>query len=104
MLTIRSVTPRLATFSRPFARFGFVPVGGRSTAVQLRDGTVWVLASTPLDSSTRAKLQEMGEVRCADFFLLFHFVSCFVSFRFVSFCFVSFCFFRFFLFLKVGLM
>lgn len=63
MLTIRSVTPRLATFSRPFARFGFVPIGGRSTAVQLRDGTVWVLASTPLDSSTRAKLQEMGEVR-----------------------------------------
>jgi hypothetical protein len=87
MITIRSVTPRLATFSKPFARFGFVPIGGRSTAVQLRDGTVWVLASTPLDASTRAKLQEMGEVRCVLIFPLF----CFVLFCFVLFCFVLFC-------------
>lgn len=62
---------------RPFSRFNLVPVGGRSTAVVL-SGTgrgssinttpaakkaVWVLASTPLDGPTRAKLDELGEVK-----------------------------------------
>ena len=51
--------------SRPFARFGVWPVGGRSTAVKLRSGGVWVLASTPLDAETKAKLQELGPVKYA---------------------------------------
>jgi len=51
------------TFSRPFARFGFVPVGGRSTAIKLVNGDVWVLASTPLTTETKTKLDEMGEVK-----------------------------------------
>ena len=52
----------VATFSYPFSRFGIVPIGGRSTAVRLRDGTVWVLASTPLDEPTKAKIESMGNV------------------------------------------
>ena len=53
--------------SRPFARFGVWPVGGRSTAIKLRSGGVWVLASTPLDAETKAKLQELGPVKYASF-------------------------------------
>lgn len=62
---------------RPFSRFNLVPVGGRSTAVVLSGSggnsspgatlatkkAVWVLASTPLDGPTRAKLDELGEVK-----------------------------------------
>ena len=64
---VRSVTDSIATFSRPFARGGVVPIGGRSTAVKLRGpdgkGGVWLLASTPLDDDTRKKLEEMGSVK-----------------------------------------
>lgn len=56
--------PHLSTFSRPFARFGLFPVGGRSTAIQLQQppntGSLWVLASTPLDEPTRQRIGEMG--------------------------------------------
>lgn len=56
--------PDLVTFSRPFARFNILPVGGRSTAIRLREppneGSIWVLASTPLDDVTRGKIQELG--------------------------------------------
>ncbi|KAJ3558088.1 hypothetical protein NM688_g1125 [Phlebia brevispora] len=47
----------------PFARFGVFPVGGRSTAVKLRNGDVWVLASTPLNDVTKSKLNEIGPVK-----------------------------------------
>ncbi|KAI0826413.1 hypothetical protein BC629DRAFT_77995 [Irpex lacteus] len=60
---IREVTRDVWTFSRPFARFGLFPIGGRSTAIKLKTGGVWVLASTPLDDETRSKLQELGPVR-----------------------------------------
>lgn len=77
LTVIRDVAPNVATFSRPFARFGLVPIGGRSTAVKLTGtgagaaggdasgaaGGVWVLASTPLDGPTQTKLKEMGEVK-----------------------------------------
>lgn len=59
---VRNISPNLATFSKPFSRFGIVPIGGRSTAIKLKDG-VWVLASTPLDEPTKTKIQEMGEVK-----------------------------------------
>lgn len=39
------------------------PVGGRSTAIKLHDGAVWVLASTPLNDPTKAKLREVGLVK-----------------------------------------
>lgn len=49
--------------ARPFARFGVFPIGGRSTAVKLVNGDIWVLASTPLDSETKTKLDELGPVK-----------------------------------------
>ncbi|KAF5383089.1 hypothetical protein D9615_005076 [Tricholomella constricta] len=57
---IREVASNVWTFSRPFARFGLIPFGGRSTAIKLRSGGVWVLASTPLEPETKAKLEELG--------------------------------------------
>jgi len=60
---IREVTRGVWTFSRPFARFGVWPIGGRSTAIKLQDGGVWVLASTPLDTETKKKLEELGQVK-----------------------------------------
>jgi len=62
-LVIRQVTPGVWTFSRPFARFGIWPIGGRTTAVQLKAGGTWLCASTPLDTETRTKLDEMGPVK-----------------------------------------
>ena len=47
----------------PFSRFGILPFGGRSTAIKLSSGDVWVLASTPLTLDTKAKLNELGPVK-----------------------------------------
>ncbi|KDN43101.1 hypothetical protein K437DRAFT_257625 [Tilletiaria anomala UBC 951] len=70
----REVVPGLSTFSVPFSRFGIIPVGGRSTAIKLRgangststngagSGTVWLLASSPLNALTREKIDAMGKV------------------------------------------
>lgn len=60
---IREVATGVWTFSRPFNRFGFFPVGGRSTAIKLSSGDVWVLASTPLNDETKTKLTELGPVK-----------------------------------------
>ncbi|KAF8632901.1 hypothetical protein AX17_004747 [Amanita inopinata Kibby_2008] len=60
---IREVVKDVWTFSRPFARFGWFPIGGRSTAIRMKDGGVWVLASTPLNGETRTKLDQVGPVR-----------------------------------------
>jgi hypothetical protein len=38
-------------------------MGGRSTAIKLKDGGVWVLASTTLDAETKAKINELGNVK-----------------------------------------
>ncbi|KAK0443727.1 hypothetical protein EV421DRAFT_507661 [Armillaria borealis] len=61
-LVIREVTKDVWTFSKPFSRMG-MPFGGRSTAIKLRNGGIWVLASTPLDDETRTKLNELGTVQ-----------------------------------------
>jgi len=53
----------LVPFCRPFSRFGIIPFGGRSTAIKLRNGGVWVLASTPLETETKAKIDELGPVK-----------------------------------------
>ncbi|KAG8807799.1 hypothetical protein FRC17_004260, partial [Serendipita sp. 399] len=60
---IRQLAPSLCIFSRPFKRFGILPVGGRSTCVKLQSGELWVLASTTLDEPTKAKIDSMGNVR-----------------------------------------
>ncbi|KAJ7698673.1 hypothetical protein B0H17DRAFT_1328552 [Mycena rosella] len=56
------VTENVWTFSRPFPLFGWIHIGGRSTAIKLASGGVWVLASTPLSPETKAKLDELGPV------------------------------------------
>jgi len=60
---IREVAKDVWIFSKPFSRFGVIPFGGRSTAIKLRDGGVWVLASTPLEAETKAKIDELGPVK-----------------------------------------
>ncbi|KAG8941816.1 hypothetical protein FRC03_003933 [Tulasnella sp. 419] len=62
-IVIREVAAGVWTFSKPFARFNLFPVGGRSTAVKLRNGGVWVIASTPLTEETKNKLDELGDVK-----------------------------------------
>ncbi|KAG8964040.1 hypothetical protein FRC05_004324 [Tulasnella sp. 425] len=62
-LVIREVKPGVWTFSRPFLRAPFVPFGGRSTAIKLRDGSVWLLASTKADEETLNKIREIGPVK-----------------------------------------
>ncbi|KAF8217781.1 hypothetical protein K438DRAFT_1925147 [Mycena galopus ATCC 62051] len=61
-IVIREVTQNVWTFSRPFALFGWIHIGGRSTAIKLSNGGVWVIASTPLSDDTKAKLDELGPV------------------------------------------
>ena len=39
-------------------------MGGRSTAIRMKNGGVWLLASTPLSPETKAKLDELGPVQC----------------------------------------
>lgn len=60
---IRQLTPTVTIFSRPFKRWGFFPVGGRSTAIKLKNGDVWVLASTTLDAPTKSTIDGMGNVK-----------------------------------------
>lgn len=48
---------------RPFSRFGYIPFGGRSTAIKLSDGGVWVLASTPLEAETKTEIDKLGPVK-----------------------------------------
>ncbi|KAI0824858.1 hypothetical protein BC628DRAFT_375320 [Trametes gibbosa] len=62
-LVIREVASDVWTFSRPFTLFGLFPVGGRSTAIKLTAGGVWILASTPLTDATKEKLAELGDVK-----------------------------------------
>ncbi|KAG8949936.1 hypothetical protein FRC03_000213 [Tulasnella sp. 419] len=62
-LVIREVKPGVWTFSRPFLRAPFVPFGGRSTAIKLNDGSVWLVASTRADDETIAKINEIGPVK-----------------------------------------
>ncbi|KAJ6532685.1 hypothetical protein DFH09DRAFT_1370183 [Mycena vulgaris] len=60
---IREVAKNIWTFSRPFSYLGIIPVGGRSTAIKMTNGGVWVLASTPLNPETKAKIDELGPVQ-----------------------------------------
>ncbi|KAJ7146859.1 hypothetical protein C8R44DRAFT_579497, partial [Mycena epipterygia] len=47
----------------PFSRFGILPFGGRSTAVCLSAGDVWVVASTALTHDTKAAIDRLGPVK-----------------------------------------
>jgi len=58
---VRELDPKFCIFSAPFGIL-FLRIGGRSTAIKLNSGGVWLLASTPLNAVTKAKLEEMGPV------------------------------------------
>ena len=60
-LSIRAITPVITTFSVPFLRFNVFPIGGRSTAIKLDNGNLWLLASHPLDQPTKDTLDGMGK-------------------------------------------
>ncbi|KAK0531367.1 hypothetical protein OC835_003699 [Tilletia horrida] len=51
------------TFSRPFARFGVVPIGGRTTIIRMTQhpntDALFVLASTPADEPTKQKVSAL---------------------------------------------
>jgi hypothetical protein len=47
----------------PFTRNGIFPFGGRSTAIKMKSGGVWLLASTPLEPETKDKLNALGPVQ-----------------------------------------
>ncbi len=51
------------TSTSPFTRLGMFRIGGRSTAIRLASGDVWVLASTPLTAETKATIDHLGPVK-----------------------------------------
>jgi len=58
------ITSDIVTFSKPFSRFlGWFPMGGRSTAIKLSSGDVWVIASTPFSDETKAAVEKLGTVK-----------------------------------------
>ncbi len=59
-LVIRTISPLVTIFSIPFARFSLVPIGGRSTALTLNNGGLFVLVSSPLDAETKGKIATLG--------------------------------------------
>lgn len=58
-LVIRVLDQHITTFSTPFKR-GPLNIGGRTTAIRLSDGRLFLCASTPLDAETKAKLEELS--------------------------------------------
>ncbi|KDE08603.1 hypothetical protein MVLG_01065 [Microbotryum lychnidis-dioicae p1A1 Lamole] len=62
-LVIRKLSESTTIFSCPFARGGLVPFGGRSTAIKLQDGNVWLVASHPLDPDTLTTLNNLGPTK-----------------------------------------
>ena len=63
LVSVPQVVPKPVSNSRPFKRWGLLPIGGRSIAIKLESGDVWVLASTPLCDETKSKLNQMGPVK-----------------------------------------
>ena len=63
MRSVRSNQRLVVVQRRPFLRFGILPVGGRTTAIKLASGDVWVLASTPLTPETKETIDNIGPVK-----------------------------------------
>ncbi|TDL23529.1 hypothetical protein BD410DRAFT_787372 [Rickenella mellea] len=62
-IVAREVTTNVWTFSKPFLRANFLPFGGRSTAIKLTSGDVWILVSTPLSPETKSTISSIGPVK-----------------------------------------
>jgi hypothetical protein len=60
---IRAIGPYLTIFSVPFVRMGVLPIGGRSTAIKLKNDEVFVLVSTAADKETIDTINKMGTVK-----------------------------------------
>ncbi|PHH86113.1 hypothetical protein CDD83_10700 [Cordyceps sp. RAO-2017] len=60
LMVIRNVTPKIATFSVPFSRFGKIRIGGRGTLVKLSSGALAIFSPVALTEATKAKVTEMG--------------------------------------------
>ncbi|KAF1986489.1 hypothetical protein K402DRAFT_376980 [Aulographum hederae CBS 113979] len=63
VMVIRKVTPNVTTFSTPFWRFGHVKVGGRGTAVRMRNGAVAIFSPTALTPEVKQTVKDLGEVK-----------------------------------------
>ncbi|KAK7683522.1 hypothetical protein QCA50_013356 [Cerrena zonata] len=62
-IVIREITPEVTIFSSPFTRFfGLFAIGGRSTAIKLTSGLLWIVASTPFTAETKDAIDKMGTV------------------------------------------
>lgn len=59
-LVIRKIGDSITIFSVSFARGGTIPFGGRSTAIQLADKSIWLVPSHPLCPDTYATIQAIG--------------------------------------------
>jgi len=57
------VVSNVWTFSTSFTRLGLFKIGGRSTAIRLTSGDVWVLASSPLTTETKETIDRLGPVK-----------------------------------------
>ncbi|GAA5916282.1 uncharacterized protein JCM6883_001443 [Sporobolomyces salmoneus] len=62
-LVIRKLDEAVTIFSVPFKRMGLVPFGGRSTAIKLKSGNVWLAASHPLCPDTLSTITSLGPVK-----------------------------------------
>lgn len=60
VMVIRNVTPNIATFSVPFARFGKIKIGGRGTLVKLTSGGLAVFSPVAFTEAVKTKVIEMG--------------------------------------------
>ncbi|TPX55491.1 hypothetical protein PhCBS80983_g05269 [Powellomyces hirtus] len=57
---IRTLTPTLTTFSRPFTRSNILPIGIRMTCIKLPTHQLVLIGPTPLDPTTLAALQNLN--------------------------------------------
>lgn len=60
VMVIRDLTPRITTFSLPFARGGTLKIGGRATVVKMSSGALAVFSPIALTPMVRAKLDALG--------------------------------------------
>ncbi|GAA6060627.1 hypothetical protein JCM10212_006378 [Sporobolomyces blumeae] len=62
-LVIRKLDDQVTIFSVPFSRMGLVPFGGRSTAIKLQSGNVFLAASHALCPDTLSTISSLGPVK-----------------------------------------
>ncbi|KAM6506738.1 hypothetical protein FALCPG4_003990 [Fusarium falciforme] len=57
---VRQVTPEITTISIPFAQFGVLKTGGRTTVVRLRSGALVVVSPVALTATSREAISSAG--------------------------------------------